>query len=415
MKILIVSQYFWPENFRINDLATGLVERGHQVTVLTGIPNYPEGKFFPGYGLFRNLSQEYKGVQVIRVPLMPRGNGGGIRLALNYLSFVFFAGVLAPFYCRGKFDLIFVFEPSPVTVGLPALILKKIKSIPILFWVQDLWPESLSATGAISSEIILNGVRKLVCFIYHHCDRILIQSPAFSPLIESQGVSPERITFFPNSVEGIYKPVVAQANSVIRDLLPSGFRVMFAGNIGAAQDFGTILSAAEQLKDDTEIHWVILGDGRKFDWVREEIRMRGLSATVHLLGRHPLEAMPEFFSEADAMLVTLKRDPIFALTIPAKIQSYMACGKPIIAALDGEGGRVIAESGAGLASPAGDADALAESVLAMYQMPKEDRETMGRRGKAYCDAHFEREMLIDKLEGLMKESVKKTRNRGLKF
>ena len=414
MKILIVSQYFWPENFRINDLAAGLVERGHKVSVLTGMPNYPGGQFFPGYGLFRNRRQEYKGVRIIRVPLFPRGRGGGIRLALNYFSFAFFASVLSPFFCREKFDLIFVFEPSPITVGLPAIVLKKLKSIPILFWVQDLWPESLSATGAISSKRILNYVRKLVCFIYRYCDKILIQSPAFSPLIESQGVISERIIFFPNSVEAVYKPVTAQSNLKTNNLLPSGFCIMFAGNIGAAQDFETILLAAEKLKDHSDIHWVILGDGRKFEWVKEEVRTRGLSGTVHMLGRYPFEAMPGFFAKADVMLVTLKRDPIFALTIPAKIQSYMACEKPIIAALDGEGGRLITESDAGLASPAGDADALAESILTMYQMPKKEREEMGKRGKAYCDANFEREMLIDKLEGLMKECVQQKHNMGLK-
>jgi colanic acid biosynthesis glycosyl transferase WcaI len=412
VKVLIVSQYFWPENFRINDLAAGLVERGNQVTVLTGIPNYPSGNFFSGYGLFKKTREEYRGVSILRVPLAPRGEGSGVRLALNYLSFAFFASILSPLLCREKFDVIFVFEPSPITVGLPALVLKRLKSIPILFWVQDLWPESLSATGAVSSTIILSGVRKLVRFIYRHCDRILIQSPAFSPLIESQGVASERITFFPNSVEETYKPATGLTNLNENNLLPSGFRIMFAGNIGAAQDFSTILSAAEKLKDHSDIKWVILGDGRRFEWVKGEVLSRGLADTVHLLGRHPPEAMTGFFAGADVMLVTLKRDPIFALTIPSKIQSYMACEKPIIAALDGEGERLIMESGAGLASPAEDADALAASILKSYSMPKEEREAMGKRGKVYCDANFEREMLIDRLEGWMKECVQQQHRRG---
>jgi colanic acid biosynthesis glycosyl transferase WcaI len=233
----------------------------------------------------------------------------------------------------------------------------------------------------------------------------LIQSPAFSSVIESQGVDSERIHFFPNSVEEIYQPVTAQFNLETNNLLPSGFRIMFAGNIGAAQDFETILLAAQKLKDHSDIHWVILGDGRRFEWVKEEIRLLNLSGNVHLLGRHPFEAMPGFFAKADVMLVTLKQEPIFALTIPAKIQSYMACEKPIIAALDGEGGRVITESGAGLTSHSGDVDALAQSILAMYQMPKQEREAMGKKAKAYCDANFEREMLIDKLEVWMRECV----------
>ena len=411
MKILIISQYFWPENFRINDLSVGLVERGHQVTVLTGRPNYPSGRLFSGYGLFNKRREAYKGICILRVPLVPRGNGSGVRLALNYLSFAFFATILLPLFCREKFDVIFVFEPSPITVGIPAIALKKIKSIPILFWVQDLWPESLSATGAVSSKRILSCVRKLVSFIYRHCDRILIQSPAFAPLIESHGVSPERINFFPNSVEKSYKSTADQSDSRIDNLLPSGFRIMFAGNVGAAQDFETILSAAEKLKEHSDIKWVILGDGRRFDWVKSEVESCGLSDTVYLLGRYPLEEMTAFFAKADTMLVTLKRDPIFALTIPSKIQSYLACGKPIVAALDGEGARLIVDSGAGLATPAQDADALAESVFVVYQMQEEERAVMGRRGKEYCDKNFEREMLIDRLEGWMLECTHRKNGR----
>ncbi len=169
MRILIVSQYFWPENFRINDLAIGLQQRGHQVTVLTGIPNYPGGEFFtPGHGLFRNIHHTHEGVRIHRVPLIPRGKGTAFRLALNYLSFAFFATLLAPFFCRGKFDVFFVFEPSPITVGIPAILLKWIKRVPVLFWVLDLWPDSLSATGVIKSPRILSWVGRLVRFQHKH-------------------------------------------------------------------------------------------------------------------------------------------------------------------------------------------------------------------------------------------------------
>ena len=402
MKVLIVSQYFWPENFRINDLAAGLVERGHEVTVLTGQPNYPAGKFFPGYGWFKKSSKEYKGVRILRVPLLPRGNGSGLRLALNYFSFAFSACLLAPFLCRGKFDLIFVCQLSPVTVGLPALLLKKIKKVPILFWILDLWPESLAATGAIRSATVLAQVDKLVGFIYRGCDKIVVASTGFLPSIAAKKIAVERTGFFPNWYEPEYREQLE--DDLTNHLsLPAGFRVMFAGNIGVAQDFATILAAAEQLKFYPDIHWVILGDGRQFEWVKEQVQSRGLVETVHLLGRHPPTAMFGYFSQADTMLVTLKRDPAFALTVPGKIQSYLACGRPIIAALDGEGARLIAESGAGLSSPAEDANALAESVLTMYRMPKEEREAMGRRGKEYREKNFEREMLIDRLEGWMRE------------
>ena len=258
MRVLIITQYFWPENFRINDLASGLKERGHKVTVYTGIPNYPDGRFFTGYGFFRNVRQDHNGLEVIRAPLLPRGKGNRISLAINYVSFALGASILAPFLCRKKHDLIFVYEPSPITVGLPALVLKKLKSAPVFFWMQDLWPESLSATGAVNSKSILKMAEGLVRFICRRCDRILIQSEAFSSPVQRLGVIPERILYFPNSAEDLYRPMQLDKDAIERSLIPAGFRIMFAGNIGAAQDFKTILAAAERLKEYSGIHWVII-------------------------------------------------------------------------------------------------------------------------------------------------------------
>lgn len=403
MNILIVTQYFWPESFRINDLALGLHERGHAVTVYTGKPNYPAGKFSPGYGFFGRARDDYQGIPVMRVPLIQRGRGGGFRLTLNYLSFALFASVLAPWCCRGQFDAILVFEPSPATVGLPALVLKKLKRAPLMFWVQDLWPESLSATGAIKSRWILRLVETLVRFLYRHSDRILIQSRAFAPPIVALGADPTRIRYFPNSAESLYRPTGRAPEAVAELGWPAGFRVMFAGNIGAAQDFETILAAAVLLKEQTAIQWLVLGDGRLRAWVAAQIEARGLQATFHLLGRHPPDVMPRFFAQADAMLVTLRKEPIFALTLPTKVQSYLACAKPIIAALDGEGARVVTEAGAGVAVPAEDPAALANAVLGLARLGADERQAMGARGRDYFEQHFEREMLLSKLESWMKE------------
>lgn len=402
MRVLIVTQYFWPENFRINDLARGLRDRGHQVSVLTGKPNYPAGKFFSGYGFFRRGKDSYNGIAVTRVPVIPRGPGTALRLALNYLSFAGFASLLAPLRCREKVDAIFVFEPSPITVGLPALVMKKIHRAPILFWVQDLWPESLSATNMIRSAWILRLVKRLVRYIYAGCDRILVQSRAFVEPIQRLGVDAQKIEYFPNSAEELYQPVSPLSGTVECATLPEGFRVMFAGNIGAAQDFETILAAAEKVKSCTDIHWVVLGYGRMAGWVNEEVSRRGLNGTVHLLGNHPIETMPRFFALADVMLVTLRRDPIFSLTIPSKIQSYLACARPIVAALDGEGACVLGEAGAGVVVPAQDADRLAEAVLGLYRMSKAEREAMGASGRAYYLANFERNMLLDRLDGWLR-------------
>jgi glycosyltransferase involved in cell wall biosynthesis len=409
MRVLIVTQYFWPENFRINDLAQGLLNRGHEVTVYTGKPNYPEGRFFPGYGFLGHSDETFGGIRVIRVPLVPRGGGEGFRLALNYLSFAFFASLLAPFRVYGDFDVILVYEPSPVTVGLPALVLKALKGAPLLFWVQDLWPESLVAADAVRARWILTGIERLVRFIYHRCDRILVQSKAFVEAILPYGIPREQILFFPNTAEALYRPIALEPDAPERTQLPEGFRVMYAGNIGAAQDFATILGAADRLRDETAIQWIVLGDGRSRPWVESEITRRGLSRSVHLLGRHPVESMPRFFALGDAMLVTLRRDPILALTLPSRVQSYLACGRPIIAALDGEGARVIKKAGAGIVPGSGDPDALARAVLAVYRMPEPARRAMGERGRRYYEQHFEREMLLTRVEKWMEEL---TRVRG---
>jgi glycosyltransferase involved in cell wall biosynthesis len=402
LRVLIVSQYFWPEAFRVNDLALGLQALGHEVTVLTGIPNYPTGKFFEGYGLFRRRREDFSGVKVIRVPLIPRGNGSGWRLALNYLSFAFLASVLAPLYCRGEYDLILVYQLSPVTVGLPAMILKSLKRAPMAFWIQDLWPESLSATGAVHNRLALEMVGKLVRFIYAACDLILVQSMGFVPKVQEMAVEPERIRYCPNWAEDLYQPVSPDGTfgREVEELAP-GFRVMFAGNIGVAQDFGTILAAAERLRSYEDIHWLILGDGRMRAWADEEVKRRGLTGVIHFLGRHPVEEMPSYFALADVMLATLKREPIFALTVPCKVQSYLACGRPVIAALEGEGARIVAEAG-GLACAPEDPDALAQAILELYRLPAGERDQLGRRGRAYYETHFEREVLLHQLESWMK-------------
>ena len=405
MKLLIVTQYFWPENFRINDLALGLREKGHEVQILTGIPNYPGGRFFTGYNFSGPLFETYEDIPVFRVPFIPRGNGTRIRLVLNYFSFVFFACLLAPLRRLGSIDLIFIYEPSPITVCLPALLLKRLKSAPIMFWMQDLWPESLSATGAISSEKILKMVDILVRFIYRGCERILVQSRTFIEPVKRQDGDPNRILYFPNSAEELYQPVVIEKDAPEGAIMPEGFCVTFAGNIGAAQDFETILNAAERLKEHKYIHWVIIGDGRMFQWVKRQVIKRRLSETVHLLGRYPAEAMPRFFALSDVLLVILKKEPIFALTIPSKVQSYLACAKPIIAALDGEGARVIKEAGAGVTCPAENPKALTEAVLNLYNVSEKDRKEMGKKGRSYFEKHFEREMLIDRLDGWMKALV----------
>lgn len=407
MKILIVSQYFWPENFRVNDLSIGLARRGHRVSVLTGIPNYPNGEFYPGYNFFKNIRQDYFGVKIIRVPLVPRGKSGNLSLILNYLSFVIFGSFFAPFVCRDDYDLIFVYGLSPIFMAIPAILLKKLHKKPLILYVLDLWPDSISAVEAIKSDFLLTITAKIVHYIYRQCDQILVSSPGFKERIKEVGIEESLVNYWPQWAEDIYQVVPAEKKLPENQKLPSGFCIMFAGNIGAAQGFKTIIEAADKLKKYSFIHWIIIGDGRMKPWVEREIQLRKLGNIVHLLGKRPLETMPNYFVLADALLISLKRNPIFALTLPAKIQSYMASGRPILGCLDGEGSRIIKESGAGLSSPADDCDSLAKNVLKLYNLSNEERQEMGVRGRMYFEKHFTRDNLLSKFENRAVSLVKK--------
>ena len=402
MRILIITQYFWPENFRINSLAKDLFSKGHEITIYTGLPNYPKGKIFPGYRKFCWSSETYDGIKITRVPMIPRGNASSFRLSINYFSFAISSTLSAFFLLKNEYDVIFVYEPSPITVGIPAIWVKKLKKIPILFWVQDLWPESLSATGAIQSKILLNMVSRLVKYIYNKCDYILVQSNAFVTSIEKCGVHKSKIKYFPNSAEKIYKPVDSNKVNLKADL-PKGFVVMFAGNIGVAQSIETIIKAALILKEYNFIKWVIIGDGRNKDWLKKKIVDHQLDSTVYLIEQKPAEEMPDYFSMADVLVATLKDDPIFSLTIPSKVQSYLACAKPIAVSINGETARVIKESGGGISVPAENPKEFANAIFRIYQMSEEDRMNMGLSGRKYFEENYESEKLVEQLEQWMGE------------
>lgn len=414
MKLLVVTQYFAPENFRINDLVAGLVSRGHSVLVLTGQPNYPGGKFFAGYGWHGPSNETMFGASVVRVPLFARGCGGAVGLLLNYLSFAIFASFAARFRLSGVFDAIFVFEPSPVTVGIPAVIAGRRFKAPILFWVLDVWPESLSATGVVRSRRLLGWVGYGVRWIYTRCARVLVQSRAFVSSIAAYGVPVSRIKYFPNWIESEYETPTDSPRSQGLERLPSEFRLVFAGNVGVAQDFPAILEAASIVAEVApQVRWVVAGDGRMSAWARSEVAKRGLDGRFEFLGQLPSSAMPSVFSTADALLVTLRSDPVFSLTIPGKVQSYLSSGKPVLAMLDGEGARVIEEAHAGMTCGAGDVAGLVENVKKLAAMPVAECEAMGARGRAYARAEFDREMLFDKLEAWFAEAVEENRCRKM--
>lgn len=405
MRVLIVSQYFWPEGFRINEVTKSLVEKGVHVDVLTGKPNYPEGKIFEGYRIGGCLREQYCGANISRVPLIPRGKNSRIRLALNYLSFIVSGLVCGPWLKRGKeYDVIFVYGLSPLMQALPALFVGWLKKVPVVIWVQDLWPQSLSATGYVRNRFILWAVGQVVRFIYRHADLLLVQSKAFvEPVRVLASGTP--IKYYPNSVDGSFA-VPAMGKTPDVPGLEGGFSVMFAGNIGAAQGVEVIVEAATLLKDNKDIQFVVLGDGSCRQWMLQQVADRNLT-NLHLPGRFPVETMPGFMQKASALLVTLADREIFAATVPNKVQAYMAAGRPIIACLSGEGARLVVEANAGVGVKAEDGKALAEAVLRLYRMSESERDEMGRNGRAYFHEHYDHERLVDQLIDELREVAQK--------
>lgn len=401
MNILIVTQYFWPENFRINDLASGLHARGHKVTVLAGLPNYPQGKFYPGYGIKGPYTEDMDGVRVVRVPLVPRGRKKGLQLALNFLSFSLLACFVAPFRCRERYDAIFVWCVSPATITLPALLLRALKGIPVYTWVADLWPDTLVATGVVKSKLALRMVTALVKFIYRFSDHILVASKGYRARIEALGVPPSKITYWPQWAESAYSVPLDAARTVTLPAAARGFKILYAGNIGSLQGFPTIVEAASKLKREADVEWLILGDGIELPWVVQRVEALGLKDHFHFLGTCPVEDVPHYAAQADALLAALRKDPLFEITVPGKVQSCLACGRPIIASFDGEAAEIVTASGAGFVGAADDVDGLVQAVVKMIGLSAEQRAAMGRAGREYFRRHFERDVLFSRLEAMM--------------
>ncbi|WP_294304053.1 glycosyltransferase family 4 protein [uncultured Chryseobacterium sp.] len=403
MNILIITQYFYPENFKSNDLAFELKNRGHQVTVLTGLPNYPEGKIFEGYGFFKNREQTINGVKVIRSLLLPRGKGGGLRLFANYYSFAFFASVKAFFLgLNNRFDAIIVHEPSPITQYYPALLMNKLWKIPVYFWVMDLWPESLSIAGGVKNKFVLSYYTKVIKGFYKNSEKILITSKGFRGAINEKGDFNNKIVYFPNWAED---SISEGSKDFPIPPMPEGFKVMFAGNIGEAQDLDNIMRAALQLKEKKNIKFILVGDGRKMPFVKEFVEQNDLHDTVNIMGRFPVEAMSSFFDKADVMLVTLKDDPIFNLTVPAKLQAYMSASKPVIAMLNGEGADNILDAGCGFTVDAGDYSALAETIVKASELSGEELQKLGSNSRKYYAENFKMSACISNLENIISKKV----------
>lgn len=408
MKILLVSQYFYPESFIINDVVRNLVQQGHEVVVLTGKPNYPDGTLFSGYkGWGVKIETFAESVTVIRVPLIPRHNGRSFWLILNYLSFMLTSCILGPIYLRRHtFDQIFVYALSPPTQIMPALLVKWLRKIPVTVWVQDLWPESLSETNHVKNPFILSGVARMMRFFYRHTDLILMQSAAFKePLMAL--TEAHKLQYFPNCVDSHSPSSSEPLPHSVTEALNHEFVVLFAGNLGIAQNLDAVITAAELAKNNPSIRFVLLGSGSRLNWLQEEQKKRQLSH-LFLPGRIPASMMTTVYKQAAVLLVSLRAGIAFERTIPSKVQDYLLAGKPILAAMNGEGARIVTESGAGLVCASGNGAALYQRVLELKAMLPHERQHMGILGKQYFDEHFDMKRQVSKLVNLLPAAIGKT-------
>ena len=351
VNIVFISQYFYPEQYFNNAVAVELIRRGHKVQAITCVPNYGHTGFFDGYSNTTRRSENWNGVKIDRAWTVARGQSR-FRLACNYLVYPFTASWTIWRKVLGRPDISLVSMPSPVFQAFAGVFLKKLRRVPCVYWVQDMWPETAIHTLKLRNPVIVRTLTWLCAWLFRQADCVLVQSAGFIPLIRRFGVPDERIRFLPNTARPIYRPVSpAEAPEEARMVPQSGFRLVFAGNVGESQDFDTLMEAARILKPHADITWVVIGSGRGLDRAKAQVSRYGLESRVLFLGRHPEERMPYFFSHADAMLVSLQDTPIFALTIPSKLQSYLACGKPVIASIAGEGADIVRAAGAGIAAP----------------------------------------------------------------
>jgi glycosyltransferase involved in cell wall biosynthesis len=400
MRVLILSQYYWPESFRINEVVDSLREAGCEVTVLTGQPNYPEGRTYPGYRAWSFGREHERDYPIYRVPLAPRGTASGLRMAVNYLSFVLTGTLVGRWLLRGqRFEVILVYGMSPILQAIPGLFLKGPKRAALVTWVQDLWPESIAVAGFVRSPWLLSQVGAIVRWIYRRSDLLLVQSQAFIPAVRSMaGGTP--IIYHPNPGELTASDMSDAVDSGVT--LKPGFNVVFAGNMGTVQALDTVLAAAERLLPYPDIRLVLIGSGSRRSWLVQEATTRRLN-NVQFIDRQSPRAMPSLLGQASALLVTLVRDPTMGMTVPSKIQAYLAAGRPIIACLDGEGARVVAEAGAGFTCAAEDAEALAQTVISMQGLSAEKLQKMGDDGRNYYHQHFDPGRLAQRLLGYFRE------------
>lgn len=395
-RVLLVAQNFYPEFFKSNDIASDLVERGYKVDVLAGIPNYPEGVFYKGYGIFRRRVDNYNGAKVYRVYQIPRGRKpGALRLSLNYLSFAFCSTfwVLFFFLFKHRYDAIIVHQTSPITQAWPALMLGRLRSIPIYTWVLDIWPDSVSAFMSKPRKCISAPLNWFTNRVYRRSKRILISSPGFRHLVNRDHNYDDKIVYYPNWCEDI---LAMESRDVPQ--LRDGFRIMMAGNLSDATGLDGVVEVIKRTSINPNIQWVFVGGGNREEWLRQRIDKEGLSKCCSVLGRFPFECMPSLYKQADVMFISLKPTTFQHLeqTIPARLQSYIAAGKPVVGMIGEGAANLIKEIDCGICVDAGAVEACAAKILQIAADPSQ-LQRWGNNARSYYLKHYTRARCIDRL------------------
>ena len=399
---MILTQYYYPETFKSTDIGDELVKRGYHIDILCGIPNYPEGRYYKGYGLFSKRHERVKGVNIYRCFQSPRGKKASpIALSLNYISFVISAiiWVLFFFAWRKKYDAIITHEPSPITQIIPAIVLGKIRRIPVYSWILDIWPDSMVSSVSESKAMILEPILSRVTeYVYRNSSFIMVSSKGMMDLVNRKHDYSGKLIYFPNWCDDI---LALPKDEETR--LPGGFKIMMAGNLNEGIGVDTVIGFIDSVSKLEDVKIILVGGGTKEQIIREEIKKRDLKNCV-MTGRLPFSKMPGLYAQADAMLLTLRKTDQLHLraTVPARMQSYMAAGKPILAMIDGCAKDIINESGCGFAADAGDVETLVNYIKEVVLRNPDDFKLKGEKSREFFEKYYQKEYCISNLEYYLK-------------
>lgn len=397
-KILIVSQHYWPENFRISDIAAGFAQRDIEVDVLCGIPNYPNGIVPDGYGLFKNTKQRHENVNIYRAWEITRKGNSNLRIFLNYVSFPFFASFRVLGLLKNNYDRIFCYETSPVYMIFPAIVASKLKKIPLTTYVLDLWPENLYSVLKVKNKFLRRILKSTSHWHYKKCEKLVAMSPSLKDtLVKITGKDVSCVAVIPHYCESFYEQEIHSEE--LENKYSGFFKIVYAGNISPAQNLEVAVDAAVLLKNDgiNDIKFIIVGDGMSRKDIEDYVYSCGVGQYFDFLGSKPPADMPIYHTLADCLFAPLAKSDDLGLTIPAKVTGYMAAGRPVITCIDGEGSFVVEKASCGLTGPSGDSRALYSNIKKMYSMTNEERAELGRNAKAYHLKYHSREKVLDRL------------------